>query len=321
MTKTVTIPASASLSAKVRFDIEEDWDYAYVVARASGAAGWTPLSTSVSTTTDPNGQNLGNGITGTTGGAWVGLTADLSALAGQTVELGFRYKTDGAVAEAGISIDDVAITGQPTDGAEGASTFTFTGFRSSTGTEVEKFFNAYIAENRQYDNYDASLATGYNFGFLNTRPDWVESFRYQDGMMITYWDSSQTDNNVGDHPGEGLILPVDAHPTFHHAADGQLLRPRILSFDSTFTLDPTDSITVNKNGVPTVIASQPAAPVFDDRNDYWFADDGHGHVGRYQPNWVGVKVPKTGTTIRLKSVSAQGAFMQVSVDTAGKKKK
>jgi immune inhibitor A len=318
MTKTVTIPAAASLSAQVRYDIEEDWDYAYVVVRAAGATGWTPLATSLSRTTDPNGQNVGNGITGTTAGAWVGLTADLSALAGQTVQLGFRYTTDGAVAEPGISIDDIAITGQPTDGAEGASTFTLTGFRSSTGTEVEKFFHAYIAENRQYDNYDASLATAYNFGFLNTRPDWVESFRYQDGMMITYWDSSQTDNNVGDHPGEGLILPVDAHPSFHHYADGQLLRPRILSFDSTFSLEATDSITVNKNGAPTVIASQPAVPVFDDRTDYWFADDGDGHVGRYQANWVGVKVPKTGTIIRLKSVSAQGALMQVSVDSANK---
>ena len=40
----------------------------------------------------------------------------------------------------------------------------------------------------------------------------MEHYPYQNGMLVTYWDSSQGDNNVGDHPGEGLILPVDAHP-------------------------------------------------------------------------------------------------------------
>jgi immune inhibitor A len=318
MTKTLTVPAAASLSAQVRYAIEEDFDYAYLVARPVGTVAWTPIATSVSRTTDPNGQNLGNGITGSSAGAWVPLTADLSSLAGQNVELGFRYRTDPAATEAGISIDEIAITGQPTDGAEGPSTFTLNGFISSTGTEVKKYLNAYIAENRQYDNYDASLATAYNFGFLNTLPDFVENFRYQDGMLITYWDTSQPDNNVGVHPGEGLILPVDAHPTFHHYADGQLLRPRILSFDSTFGLERTDEITVNKNGQPTVIASQKAAKRFNDLNDYWFATDGDVHVGRYQPDWVGVKVPKTGTTITVKKRNRQGS-LDVRVDVAKNK--
>ena len=43
--------------------------------------------------------------------------------------------------------------------------------------------------NRQYDVYDESLRTEYNFGFLTTgRPDWVEHFPYQDGLLISYWD-------------------------------------------------------------------------------------------------------------------------------------
>ena len=51
--------------------------------------------------------------------------------------------------------------------------WTFDGFRTTTGTEVETFFNAYIAENRQYDGYDTSLETAYNFGFLARRsPTW-----------------------------------------------------------------------------------------------------------------------------------------------------
>ncbi len=320
MTKTVTVPAAANLTAQVRYDIEEGYDYAYLVSRPVGGTAWTPIATSVSAPDDPNGQNLGSGITGSTDDAWVALTADLATLSGQTVELGFRYKTDPASAEAGISIDDIAITGEPADGAEGASSFKLTGFKTSTGTEVNKFANAYFVENRQYDNYDASLKTGYNFGFLNTKPDIVENFPYQDGMFIMYWDSSQTDNNVGEHPGEGLLLPIDAHPSFHYSSDGQLLRPRILSYDSTFGFDLTDSITINKNGVPTVIPSERGKPVFDDRQDYWFPAPGP-IPGRHQPGWVGVKVPKTGTLIKIRSVNNRKGTMKIRVDVARKKGK
>ncbi len=80
-------------------------------------------------------------------------------------------------------------------------------------------FNAYIAENRQYDNYDKSLATAYNFGWRVAGDplfDHVESYPFQNGLLVTYWDTSQANNNVGDHPGSGLILPVDAHPTWAH---------------------------------------------------------------------------------------------------------
>lgn len=311
MTKTVTLPGSGDLelNARVNFDIETDWDYAYLTV--DGAE----VETSASTSDNPNGQNFGYGITGASGG-WVSLTADLSAYAGQTVEIGFRYWTDGFVTEPGFMVDELEIPGQPTDGAETDAGWTFDGFRVTTGEETSFHFNAYLAENRQYAGDDDSLQTAYNFGFLNSRPDWVEHFPYQDGVLISYWDTSQADNGVGDHPGEGLLLPIDAHPTFHHWYDGQLIRPRIVTYDSTFGLQRTDSITVHKDGEPTVIPSQPAVPVFDDTKDWWFEADVHAgtgsHDGRYQPGWQGVKVPKTGTTIRVKSITP-GGFAQVEV--------
>ncbi len=113
MTRSVALPAgTVSLSAKIKYDIEMDWDYGYLTVNG------TPVRTNLSTATNPNGQNFGNGITGSSGGAWVDLTADLSAFAGQTVTLGFRYWTDGAVAGGGFFLDDLAVTGQPVDGAE-----------------------------------------------------------------------------------------------------------------------------------------------------------------------------------------------------------
>jgi immune inhibitor A len=317
MTKSVTLPAgTVSLSAKVRYDIELDWDYAYLTVNGQGVA------TNLSTSTSPNGQNFGNGITGSSGGNWVDLTADLSAFAGQTVTLGFRYWTDGATAGSGFGVDDIAVTGQPTDGAESDAGWTFNGFIQTTGSITQSFFNAYFAENRQYTGYDDGLRTGpYNFGFLNTLPDWVEHFQYRPGLLVWYYDTSFPDNNIGDHCLDGrcggLVLPVDAHPQIAHWADGTMMRPRIQAFDSTFGLDPVPALTLHNNGVEATIPASPAAKVFNDSTDQWFACDSHCvngvHPGRYQPGWSGVNTPDTGTTMRVKSASSTG-FLEVDVN-------
>jgi immune inhibitor A len=89
MTRSLTIPAGAvMLHAKVRYDIELDWDYAYLTVNG------VPIATNLSTGVNPNGQNFGHGITGSSGGKWIDLTADFSAFAGQSVTIGFRYWTD-----------------------------------------------------------------------------------------------------------------------------------------------------------------------------------------------------------------------------------
>ena len=318
MSKEVTLPAGATvMTAKVRYDIEPDWDYAYAVVSDDDGATWTSLETNLSTDTDPNGQNFGHGITGTSNDAWSDLSADVSAYAGQTVLIGFRYWTDVAATYPGLSIDEISIPGQDVSGAEGDEGWDFGGFRVTTGSEEQSFFNAYVAENRQYDRYDRSLKTAYNFGFADAFPDKVESYRYQNGMLVTYWDTSYGDNNVGDHPGGGLILPVDAHPTFFHTYDGQLVRPRTLSFDSTFSRQKTDRIVIHKDSQKTVIPAQRAVPRFDDTKTWWYDDDGDGatgsHDGRYQPGWYGVDVPKTGTTIRIVGGWSDDRFLIVKV--------
>ena len=300
MTRSVTLPGGAvSLSAQVRYQIELDWDYAYLTVNG------TPVATNLSTATNPNGQNFGNGITGSSGGNWVPLTADLSAYAGQTVTLGFRYWTDGAVVEPGFMVDDIAITGQPLDDAESNVGWTFNGFKTTTGSEAAFFFNAYVAEFRKYLDYDTGLQTGpYNFGFLNTLPDWVEHFPYQDGLLISYWDSSFTDNNTSQHPGGGLILPIDSHPNALVRPDNAKWRARVQAYDSTFTLSPTDGITLHINGNPSVIPSLPGVSVFNDATDFWDPSTPLANV----------ITPNTGTTIRIKSIGAQGNFMQVAVN-------
>jgi len=99
----------------------------------------------------------------------------------------------------------------------------------------------------------------------------VERYPYQDGMLVSYWDSSYTDNNVGDHPGSGLLLPVDAHPKLTYRADGQPWRPRIQSYDSTFTLQKTDKITLHFISRASKLGGLKAVSVFDDNKDWWVA--------------------------------------------------
>jgi immune inhibitor A len=325
MTKEVTYAAGATLTADAWWDTEAHFDYWFLEVSLDGGTTWLPVTTNESLPeSDDEGSfnESGTGIAGSSGGVYKPLTASLPGSG--TALVRFKYMTDANTGGKGVVLDNIAIGGGAADGGESESdrnAWTYDGFLAiENGVGITKHFNAYVAENRQYDGYDTSLATAYNFGFLDSKPDWVESYPYQNGLLISYWNEAYGDNNVGDHPGKGLILPVDAHPSFHHTYDGHLMRPRLLSYDSTFGFEATDAITVHKDSKPSTIPSQPAVPVFDDRNDYWFnadADAATGsHVGRYQPGWNSVAVPKTGTQIRVKSVSGQGKLMQVEVRPA-----
>jgi len=141
-------------------------------------------------------------------------------------------------------------------------------------------------------------------------PDHVDFMKFEPGALISYWDTSYSDNNVGDHPGGGQILPVDAHPNFIHSGTS-LMRTKVQTFDSAFSLLPTTRQTFRLNGVPTTVRSESAQPVFNDAKTYWYDSDEHGsgdHPGFYEPEWMGVNVPHTGTKIRILSVSKTGVM-------------
>ena len=312
MCKSFTLPSNATLTAKVRYDIELDCDYAYVVASADGGASWTSVPTNLSTTTDPNGQNFGYGITGTTNGAWVDLVADLSGFTGDVL-VGFRYWTDAGVAPFGLSIDEISVAGGAPDGAETDAGWTYApatgGFRVSTGSEYALYSHYYAAEFRQYRGYDTTLKVGpYFFGYANDPAlvNKVEHFPYQDGLLISYIDTSQVDNNVSQHPGHGLLLAVDAHPAAFYQVDGQLWPGRVQTYDSTFGFEPTDALNLHVNGVLSPIASRRAVPVFNDTLSYYDPSNPYGSV----------ITPNTNTKIRVVSYSALGNFLQVQVAPA-----
>jgi immune inhibitor A len=316
MYKAFTLPAGASLTAKVRYDIELDWDYAYVVVSTDNGATWTSVETNLSTTTDPNGQNLGFGITGSSGDAWVDLSADLSAYTGNVL-VGFRYWTDPAVAPTGLSIDDISVAGGAVDGAEADAGWTYKpatgGFHVSTGTESGFYSNYYVTEFRQYRGYDAMLKDGPYFrGYADDLATYnkFDHFPYQDGLLVSYWDTSQPDNNVSAHPGHGLLLAIDAHPAALYTVGGDLWRGRIQTYDATFGFEPTDAFDLHVNSVLSPIVSLPAVPVFNDTKSYYDPANPFGSV----------ITPNTHTSIRVVSYSSLGNFMQIKIAPVGGKR-
>ena len=215
-------------------------------------------------------------------------------------------------------VDDIAVGGSLVDDAEDDYGWDYDGFIRSDSSVALSYFNAYFAEYRTYKGYDDGLRTGpYNFGFTDnpTLGNWVEHFPYQDGLLVWYYDESFENNNVGDHCLSrrcgGLYLPVDAHPDLSIRPDnGNVWRGRVQSYDSTFGLQPTDEICLSVFSVPGCWAGLPANPLFDDSQSYWVAPD----ASVDNNGWFSVQVPNTGTTIRVRSISAQGNFMQVHVN-------
>ena len=307
LTRSVAIPAgSASLTFQAKYDIEDcddtPCDYAYVEVDANNNGNWVPVQGSITKPTE------GNGIDGTTNGAWVPATFDMSAFAGKTVGLRFRYSTDGACCGGiGFLADDIKLTAGSTtvftSGAEsGMEGWTAVGFTAVGSTLTTLYDNFILASNINYTSYDKYLKTGpYNFGFLNTRPDWVEHFPYQDGLLLWYWDGSQTDNDTSAHPGSGLILPIDSHPTPINRIDGGIWRPRISGYDAPFGLEKADSFTLHVNSQASYVRGQNAVSTFNDSKSYWDPT---------QPT-AGAKIPNNGVNIKV--LEKDGTSMKIRV--------
>ncbi|OIJ67651.1 immune inhibitor A domain-containing protein [Streptomyces mangrovisoli] len=309
----LTGKSSATLSLDGYYDIEADYDYLYAEVSTDGGANWKALDGTVGGQAIPRDASGTPALTGTVDG-YQQLSYPLDAYAGQKFQLRFRYQTDGGVALTGFAADEIKLTADGatvfSDDAESADpAWTADGFSRIGASFTKDYAQYYIAENRQYVSYDKTLKVGpYNFGFAS-KPDWVEHYPYQNGLLIWKWDTSQVDNNTGDHPGVGQILPIDAHPTPLKWSDGTIMRGRIQAYDSTFTLERTDGITLHKADVATRIPSLKGVSVFDDHANTY-----------YDPATPadGVKVTDTNTTIKIVKEAGDGSTIELKVGPAVK---
>jgi hypothetical protein len=107
----LSLGQSPSLTYRVWYDIERDYDFAYVAVSTDGGQQWSLLRTPEMTTTNRVGTNLGVGYTGKSGGGarsrWVEEAIDLSTHAGRAVLVRFSYVTDDALVREGIALDQV----------------------------------------------------------------------------------------------------------------------------------------------------------------------------------------------------------------------
>ncbi len=263
-------------------DIETGYDFLYTEVSTDGGSTWTELA--ADDTEDMT---------------WHAETTDLSAYAGHKALFRWRYQTDGGLAKTGAFLDDITITvdGKAvlTDDVEsGDNGWTADGFTRMTGSTTEAVQDYYLAENRVYSGYDKNLKTGpYNFGWASTRPDWVERFPYQDGLLVWFANGEYKDNNTSSHPGGGLVLPVDARPAPVTFENGKLLGNRRQPFDATFGKQRTDAVTFHNNGIAETVPSSKGIATFDDSDPdrYWSADN----------PWSSTKVAGSGTRITVKA--------------------
>ncbi|MEU1444592.1 immune inhibitor A domain-containing protein [Streptomyces mirabilis] len=310
----LTGKSSAALTLDGWYDIEADYDYLYTEVSTDGGANWTAIDGTVDGQPIPRDGSGKPALTGTVD-AYKKLSFPLGAYAGQKIDLRFRYQSDGGVALKGFAADEISVTADGSalfsDNAETAdAAWTAAGFSRVGASFTDDYPQYYIAENRQYVSYDKTLKTGpYNFGFSTTRPSWVEHYPYQNGLLIWKWDTSQKDNNVSAHAGSGLILPVDSHSTALKWSDGTLMRSRIQSYDSPFSLYRTDGLTLHSADVATKIPSKPGVPVFND------------HTSTYYDTTAptaGVKITDTNTKIRIAKEARDGSTISLEVGPAVK---
>lgn len=310
----LTGKSSAALSLDGWYDIEADFDYLYTEVSTDGGANWTALDGTVDGQPIPRDGSGKPALTGTVD-AYKKLSFPLDAYAGQKIDLRFRYQSDGGVALKGFAADEITVTADGSalfsDNAETAdAAWTAAGFSRVGASFTDDYAQYYIAEDRQYVSYDKTLKTGpYNFGFSTTRPSWVEHYPYQNGLLIWKWDTSQKDNNVSAHAGSGLILPVDSHSTALKWSDGTVMRSRIQSYDSPFSLYRTDGLTLHNADVATKIPSKPGVPVFND------------HTSTYYDTTAptaGVQITDTNTKIKIVKEARDGSTISLEVGRAVK---
>ncbi|MCK8436454.1 M6 family metalloprotease domain-containing protein [Streptomyces sp. D2-8] len=309
----LTGKSKAQLTLDGWYDIEANYDFLYTEVSTDGGANWTAVDGTVDGQPIQRDASDKPVLTGTVDG-YKKLAFSLDAYAGKKIDLRFRYQTDGGVAQKGFAADAITVTadGAPvfTDNAESADeAWKATGFSRIGASFTKDYAQYYIAENRQYVSYDKTLKTGpYNFGFT-ARPDWVEHYAYQNGLLIWKWDTSQVDNNTSQHQGTGLVLPIDSHPEALKWADGTLMRNRIQAYDSPFSRYRTDGMTLHKADVAKYIPGSKGVSVFNDRkNDYY--DESNPTAG--------VKITDTNTKIKILKEAKDGSTIELEVGSAGR---
>jgi len=113
-------PANPTLEITTKYSIEDYWDFGFVQVSTDNGETWVSLENEYTTYDhDPDAHpDIVANLPGLTGASpdwpdWTTMTFDLSAYAGQTVLIGFRYMTDWATLYEGWYISSASVSGTP----------------------------------------------------------------------------------------------------------------------------------------------------------------------------------------------------------------
>ena len=294
---------SATLDFDTWYNIEQDWDYAMVQVSADGGETWESLSSDrTSTTLDPDGypaikENL-PGYTGSSNG-WVHETIDLSAYAGQEIQLQFRSMTDWATNLDGFFADNIKVTADGAevflDGAENEPKFTLAGFEKHDGKYITNHY--YLLEWRSQNGVDE--------GLKNIRRG-ASLMSYDPGLVVWYVDESYDNNWTGVHPGDGFLGVVDADQHTNYWSDKAVGATRYQLNDAAFSLEKSSKMFLDYtsiNGITLKDNFTKRTPLFDDSADY--SNPGHVDAGR--------NVPTYGLKFRVVGQSTDGTVGKILI--------
>ncbi len=245
LSRSVDVPADGRFWMWNNYVIEEDWDFGFVEVSTDGGTTWQQqkvydeTGALVSTDDgygDPNGRladfgGLQYALTGDSHG-WRHDYVDLSAFAGESVDVRLRQATDAAYLDRGWFADDFALTSGADEvwsddvesGDNGWTTEVATfggttgpGWRIDSGTSQSAQY--YLVEWRSFDGFDEGLKYAYDTVYSDGA--WkVDKIRYNaPGALIWYRDTSYGNanhvaNNATDLPSGGAkggLLIVDSH--------------------------------------------------------------------------------------------------------------
>ncbi|MBM7585059.1 immune inhibitor A [Bacillus pakistanensis] len=280
----LTNASSAELNFKAWYDIEVDWDYGSVQVKQGEE--WVAVPGNITTDTDPHEQNPGHGITGKSDG-WVDAKFDLSAYAGQNVEVKINYWTDVAATNPGLYVDDIQVLADGEqvlfDDAEGEAKVSLEGFTKNNGVNTSKHY--YLLEWRNHQGVDEGLANLRRGNSLMS---------YDPGLVVWYVDNTYSENWTGIHPGNGFLGVVDADQGKLSWSDGSVASTRYQVHDAAFSLEKSEKMFLDYSellGITMKDNKTNNHPLFDDSKNY--RNDQLPDAGRNVPNY-GLKFRVTG---------------------------
>lgn len=202
----LTNTANPKLTFKTSYDIEEGWDYGSIQVRSANHPQWTCIKGNITRESDPGAVlQFEDGITGTSNG-WIDAEFDLSAYAGENIELKFKYSTDPGYFGTGFFVDNICVSDGENillaDDAESESKFTLNGFIKTNGIKTAERY--YLVELRNHSGVDKGLKN------INVEGTMVS---FDPGMLVWYVNDCYEDNWRAYHPGYGMLSIIDADQT------------------------------------------------------------------------------------------------------------